>query len=130
MSKLELGLGSARLRPRTHDDFRLAAAGLQDRIQPILLSSILAFAAETARAPAMPCIEEAGAIFAKVSNASVALRPHTVVPTSAPMLAVRAMAAAPQKVTRTVAFRMFAPPALAPIAPSNARKISDAMETA
>ncbi|MDT4858722.1 hypothetical protein FQZ97_932030 [compost metagenome] len=45
------------------------------------------------------------------------------------MPAVRAMAKAPQKVTRTVAFTTFAPPALAPIAPSKERNSSDAAET-
>lgn len=45
------------------------------------------------------------------------------------MPAVSAMAKAPQKVTRTVAFTTFAPPALAPIAPSKERNSSDAAET-
>ena len=45
------------------------------------------------------------------------------------MPAVSAIASAPQKVTRTVAFATFAPPARAPIAPSRARKPSDAIET-
>ena len=51
-----------------------------------------------------------------------ALTPHTTVPNSLPMPAVRAMANAPQNVTRAVARRTFAPPALAPIAPRRARK--------
>src|SRR5665213_660909 len=36
---------------------------------------------------------------------------------------------APQKVTRMVAPRIFAPPVFAPIAPSDARKISEAIDT-
>jgi hypothetical protein len=42
---------------------------------------------------------------------------QTTAPTSLPIPAVRAMASAPQNVTRAVACTMFAPPALAPIAP-------------
>src|SRR3546814_18003919 len=39
------------------------------------------------------------------------------------------MARAPQNVTRKVALATFAPPARAPMAPSKARKISEAIET-
>ena len=45
------------------------------------------------------------------------------------MPAVSAMAKAPQNVTRAVARRTFAPPALAPIAPRSARNTRDAAET-
>src|SRR6185503_15059381 len=54
---------------------------------------------------------------------------HTTVPTSLPIPAVRAIANAPQKVTRAVARRMCAPPAFAPIAPRRARKPKDAADT-
>jgi hypothetical protein len=47
---------------------------------------------------------------------------HTTVPKTFPIPAVRAIANAPQNVTRAVARRMFAPPAFAPIAPRRARK--------
>src|SRR6476620_4039182 len=56
-------------------------------------------------------------------------RPQTTVPNSLPMPAVIPSANAPQNVTRAVARRMFAPPARAPIAPSSARKPSDAPDT-
>src|SRR6185436_10757120 len=52
-----------------------------------------------------------------------------VLPKIAPMPAVRAMANAPQNVTRTVALRIFAPPALAPIAPNRARNAREAADT-
>ena len=45
------------------------------------------------------------------------------------MPAVRAIANAPQNVTRAVARRTFAPPAFAPIAPRRARKPKDAADT-
>ena len=45
------------------------------------------------------------------------------------MPAVRAIASAPQNVTRAVAGRTFAPPALAPIAPKSERKTSEATDT-
>ena len=45
-------------------------------------------------------------------------------PTTAPTAAVRPIAKAPQKATRTVGCRMAAPPTLAPRAPSAARKIT------
>ena len=54
---------------------------------------------------------------------------YNTVPTSAPMLAVRAIASAPQKVTRIDARRTFAPPALAPTAPSKAKNSNDAIDT-
>ena len=54
---------------------------------------------------------------------------QTTVPKSLPMPAVRAIASAPQNVTRAVARRTFAPPALAPIAPRRARKPKDAADT-
>ena len=59
----------------------------------------------------------------------VALASQTTVPKSLPIPAVIASANAPQNVTRTVARRMFAPPARAPMAPSRARKPSDAPAT-
>jgi hypothetical protein len=48
------------------------------------------------------------------------------VPKTFPIPAVRAIANAPQNVTRAVARRTFAPPALASIAPKRARKPKDA----
>src|SRR5665213_924389 len=51
------------------------------------------------------------------------------VPNNLPIPAVRAIARAPQNVTRAVARRMFAPPAFAPIAPRTARKPKDAANT-
>src|SRR5674476_54530 len=51
------------------------------------------------------------------------------VPKSFPMPAVSAIARAPQNVTRSVARRILAPPARAPIAPSTARKAKDAADT-
>jgi hypothetical protein len=57
------------------------------------------------------------------------VQPQTAVPTKAPMPAVSAIAKAPQNVTRAVALRTFAPPALAPIAPRRPRKPKDAAET-
>src|SRR5450759_1020085 len=51
------------------------------------------------------------------------------VPNNFPMPAVRAIAKAPQNVTRAVARRTLAPPTLAPIAPSKARKPKDAADT-
>src|SRR5665811_2241432 len=58
-------------------------------------------------------------------------RPHRqiTVPKTFPMPAVRAIAKAPQNVTRTVARRTLAPPARAPIAPRTARKARDAADT-
>jgi hypothetical protein len=50
------------------------------------------------------------------------LKSHTTVPTNFPIPAVSAIANAPQNVTRTVARRILAPPAFAPIAPERARK--------
>lgn len=47
---------------------------------------------------------------------------QTAVPLSAPMPAVNAIAKSPQKETRNIAFMTLAPPALAPIAPSNAKE--------
>lgn len=55
---------------------------------------------------------------------------QTALPTRWPMPAVTAIAAAPQNATRAVARGMAAPPALAPSAPSTARKSSEAPETA
>lgn len=54
---------------------------------------------------------------------------QTTVPNSLPIPAVMANAKAPQNVTRTVARRTFAPPALAPTAPRSARNTRDAAET-
>src|ERR1700686_4654477 len=54
---------------------------------------------------------------------------QTTAPKSLPMPAVRAIAKAPQNVTRAVARRTFAPPVLAPIAPRRARKPKDAADT-
>src|ERR1700674_2320133 len=54
---------------------------------------------------------------------------QTTVPKSLPMPPVRAIAKAPQNVTRAVARRTFAPPVLAPIAPRRARKPNDAADT-
>jgi hypothetical protein len=51
------------------------------------------------------------------------------VPKIFPIPAVRAIANAPQKVTRAVARRTFAPPVIAPIAPRSARKAKDAADT-
>ncbi len=55
--------------------------------------------------------------------------PHTALPTRLPMPAVTAMARAPQKATRAVAFGTAAPPARAPRAPRTARKTSEAPDT-
>ena len=55
--------------------------------------------------------------------------PQRAAPTRAPMPAVNAIASAPQKVTRNVALRTYAPPARAPIAPSRPRNTSDAIDT-
>src|ERR1017187_1909514 len=57
------------------------------------------------------------------------LESHTTVPTNFPIPAVRAIANAPQNVTRTVARKILAPPAFAPIAPRRARKAKDAANT-
>src|SRR5580704_9859785 len=54
---------------------------------------------------------------------------QTTVPKSLPMPAVRAIASAPQNVTRAVARRTFAPPVLAPIAPRRARKPNEAADS-
>ena len=54
---------------------------------------------------------------------------QTTVPNNLPIPAVRAIANAPQNVTRAVARRTFAPPALAPTAPRRARKPKDAADT-
>jgi hypothetical protein len=54
---------------------------------------------------------------------------QTTVPNNFPMPAVRAIASAPQNVTRAVARRIFAPPAFAPMAPRSARKPKDAADT-
>ena len=50
-------------------------------------------------------------------------------PTSAPIAVVRPIASAPQKVTRSVGLINPAPPALAPIAPRNAKNNSDPTDT-
>jgi hypothetical protein len=55
--------------------------------------------------------------------------PQTTVPNNAPIAAVAVIASAPQTVTRVAALMVFAPPVRADTAPSNARLISDAMET-
>ena len=57
--------------------------------------------------------------------------PHRqiTVPKIFPIPAVRAIAKAPQNVTRTMARRTFAPPARPPIAPRSARKPKDAADT-
>jgi hypothetical protein len=55
---------------------------------------------------------------------------QTAVPTRAPIPAVIAIANAPQKVTRTVALSILAPPALAPMAPSTARNNKEEIATA
>src|SRR5664279_2255027 len=57
------------------------------------------------------------------------LESHTTVPTNFPIPAVRAIANAPQNVTRTVARKILAPPVFAPIAPRRARKAKDAANT-
>src|SRR5688572_29534308 len=54
---------------------------------------------------------------------------QTTVSNNFPIPAVSAIASAPQNVTRAVARRTFAPPALAPIAPSSEREPNDAAET-
>src|ERR1700680_2616728 len=54
---------------------------------------------------------------------------QTTVPKNFPIAAVRAIANAPQNVTRAVPRRTFAPPTLAPIAPRRARKHKDAADT-
>ena len=54
---------------------------------------------------------------------------QTTVPTIAPIPAVTAIARAPQKVTRTIGFKISAPPVLAPRKPSKARNSSDPAET-
>jgi hypothetical protein len=54
---------------------------------------------------------------------------QTTVPKSFPTPAVSAIANAPQNVTRAVARRTLAPPALPPIAPRRARKPKDAVAT-
>src|SRR4249919_1599220 len=54
---------------------------------------------------------------------------YTAVPTSMPIPAVAAIAAAPQKATRTVALRTGALPVRAPMAPSIARNSNDAADT-
>ena len=54
---------------------------------------------------------------------------YTTVPNALPIAAVATMASAPQKVTRAVARKTFAPPALAPIAPSTPRNINEAADT-
>lgn len=64
-----------------------------------------------------------------ISAIGPALRYQTALPTKWPMPAVTAIAAAPQKATRAVARGMAAPPALAPSAPSTARKTSEAADT-
>src|SRR5690606_19058788 len=73
-------------------------------------------------------------IAGKGPGADAALRAgrgdYTAIPTRAPMPAVNAMAIAPQKVTRRVAVITLAPPALAPTAPSSAKKNNEAVETA
>src|ERR1017187_106422 len=57
------------------------------------------------------------------------LESHTTVPTNFPIPAVRAIANAPQNVTRTVARKILAPPAFAPIAPRSARNPNEAANT-
>jgi hypothetical protein len=54
---------------------------------------------------------------------------QTIVPNSLPIPAVMPSAKAPQNVTRSVARRILAPTALAPMAPSSARNPSDAADT-
>ena len=54
---------------------------------------------------------------------------QTTAPKSFPIPAVKAIANAPQNVTRAVARKTFAPPALAPTAPRRARKPKDAANT-
>ena len=54
---------------------------------------------------------------------------QVTVPKMAPIPAVTPIASAPQNVTRMVGFRMFAPPALAPIMPSRARNTKEPTET-
>src|SRR5580704_8865986 len=54
---------------------------------------------------------------------------RTTVPNNLPIPEVRAIASAPQNITRKVPRRTFAPPTLAPIAPRNARKPNDAADT-
>src|ERR1017187_7864635 len=62
-------------------------------------------------------------------KANAARNLQTTVPNNLPIPAVRAIANAPQNVTRTVARRIFAPPTFAPIAPRRARKPKDAVNT-
>ena len=54
---------------------------------------------------------------------------QTTAPKTFPIPAVNTIAKAPQNVILTVARRIFAPPALAPMAPRRARKPKDAPKT-
>jgi hypothetical protein len=54
---------------------------------------------------------------------------QTWVPNSAPIPAVTAIATAPQKVTRIEPLKIFAPPVLAPMAPSTARHMIETPAT-
>jgi hypothetical protein len=75
--------------------------------------------------------DDAGRMFMTTDGHQIGKgRTHqTTVPNTAPIPAVRAIANAPQNVTRAVARKTLAPPALAPIAPSRARKSKDAADT-
>ncbi len=64
-----------------------------------------------------------------VAGPALAEAAQTTVPNTRPMPAVSAMASAPQKVTRNRGAPDVAPPARAPIAPSSARKSSEATLT-
>ena len=55
---------------------------------------------------------------------------YTALPTKAPIPAVKAIARAPQNTTLIVGRRIAAPPVLAPIMPSSARKTNEPTETA
>ena len=54
---------------------------------------------------------------------------YTALPTKAPIPAVKAIARAPQNTTLIVGRRIAAPPVLAPIMPSKARKTNEPIET-
>ena len=77
------------------------------------------------------CVRQArsGRAAGQRSSASPSRSHQTTVPNTFPMPAVKAIASAPQNVTRAVPRRMFAPPARAPIAPRKARKARDAADT-
>ena len=57
------------------------------------------------------------------------LQRQTTVPNNFPIPAVKAIASAPQDITRTVPHGTSAPPTFAPIAPRTARKPKDAADT-